>query len=395
MLLAICCLLLQGGDVRKKLEKKFNAAKEQFAVQPDGRVRATLTYDLLKKEQLEDFALINAELKDRLEVRGSADAPAALLFTPLITGDFVVKVEFSFIENPNQGKGLLLRTNTGDLTGAGDGMGIQLSRDKGWSVALQSWGGSGKVPVAKPVSISAGERVTLTLKRSGTKYTASFGTKVSVEATQAGMDPMRLRLGTWDPIQVSLVEVQAVLEPGWVKAALATAAVTKDLWNGQDLDGWETHRYPFKIEENAVAFDCRATMPAAMTWKQPLGAKSTEIEMTVVVEEVNDQPLAGFIMSFGGMTPQADGNLSLQWGDLLYLNKFADSKWGMIQHEKPSAQLAKGEHTFTLKVSGADVAFGVKGAGELKASGALSAKEFHLALFFQGVRGRITRVSSK
>jgi tetratricopeptide (TPR) repeat protein len=117
-------------EIRKSLEAHFNAARIQVQMTPDGRAMVNLTYDFFKPKQIEDFATQGvAPGSGFVEMDGTPDTPAALVFKGLLFGDFFARAELQFHADSDDKKIFGIRTaSRPDVSGAGDGIGVSVGR---------------------------------------------------------------------------------------------------------------------------------------------------------------------------------------------------------------------------------------------------------------------------
>jgi tetratricopeptide (TPR) repeat protein len=400
------------AEIRKKLGALLNASQEQYTQLKDGRFQATLVYDLSKQQQLDDFSTERSAWKNRtLEMTGDRLNPAALVFKPLVRGDMLVRVEYVFVNDQTQtGNGLMLRTTASAAVGQpGEGIGCRLQHNgTEWMVSVARAGSSPQTLSGdKSVNFGARDRLALALKRESNKFTGYFSTRFSAEAMQSGFEPAYLRFEANDPVRVTRIEIQAILDPDWLAGALGLPREAADpaatqLWNGRDLGDWEsTGTGTVGPAGGEIVFNSPDGV-GVLIHKNVSPLRSTRFEMVIAVEEPYAIPLIGFGIVLGGGVVSTEGNLAARWGSVyqsgpgIRIDRFHNRAWEQVQASTTTLAVQKGEYRLELQIDSTDVILRINGSVELKAPTALAgAQSFRIAIMLQDIKARVKSVTQK
>lgn len=369
----------------KKLEAEYNAAREQFTNIADGKARTTLLYDFADKEQIKDFRGGAVQGDRCIELPGSLNRAAFLLFKSRLIGDYLIRIEFAYLDEASEGTGLILRsTDSGDSEG--EGIGIALLRQFEWAVELQRHGTRlSSLSDSKSVAVKTNERAAIGLRRQAGEYTGWFGS-ATVNRQHAGFESGYLRLICWDRIRILRIEIQGTIEADTSKPGSGESA--KELWTGTGLDqNWKVSGSSISAEAGTLTADVPDI--AYIVHKEWFSGNSVRYEMTATVDAIYGKPGIGVVLQTGDSI-QGAGDVLGVLGGRLNMYRYERSDWETLKRADPTNSLDRKEYKIELIVQGSAVTLRVHGEGEVHVADAIKpGTVFRPGIVVQGLKVRI------
>ncbi|HLG42921.1 MAG TPA: protein kinase [Planctomycetota bacterium] len=409
----------QRREMRRALEAFFNAASTQVQIASDGRAYVNLVYDFSKPRQIQDFAAVGAApAGGAVDLDGSTDRAAAMVFKPLVFGEFFARAEFQFMTETDSKKQFGVRTAaSAEPESAGEGVGMTVGRAAraqisgtpypvyaAWYAYLYRYVQNpdylnGYIPANVPAKMP----LTLSLQRSGTKWTGIYANSVRREADEPGYSAIHLRFHANDKIRLTRIEIQGFLEEDWVRKTLAlkNEGGRERLWNGRNAADWTCEGATLTVGEGQMVVEANASN-AYLTHKEKQSGRSLRLSVELDLDEAHDGAMIGLGLLAQGERMETDGNVMARFGKVystgpgVRIDRRQKASWDPLAMKSDSLPLERGRFQIELVLAGGDLTLRVNDKLELRAPAAVPAGSvFKPVLVIQNARVRIRNVTLK